>query len=335
VSTRHEIASEIPCRELWFIGPGKLELRTGPPVPALVKGQLLTRALYSGISQGTELLLYRGEGPSNFDSSLDAGPTSGFPRRYGYSWVGEIVDSRCDGIEPGQRIFCLRPHGDVHVLEAGQFRVLPPGVPSVRATLAANMETALNVVWDAAIALGDDVVVVGAGIVGLLVVFLAKRAGACHIHVVEPSARRRAAAVALGADTAVAPNEDEPHGSADVVVEATGDPANLDRAILHAGEEATVLMASFYGERRSTVGLGSDFHRRRLQLKASQVSRLPPGKGARWNVDRRFERVLDFLHDPRLDEVLDLPVPFAQANALFARLAADSSSTLQATFDYR
>jgi 2-desacetyl-2-hydroxyethyl bacteriochlorophyllide A dehydrogenase len=304
-------------------------------VPALVHGQVLAHGLYSGISQGTELLLYRGEGPSHFDPSLDGGATSAYPRRYGYSWVGEIVDSRVDGIEPGQRIFCLRPHGDVQLLGVGQFRLLPASVPSVRATLAANLETALNVVWDAAIALGDDVVVVGAGIVGLLVVLLAKRAGAGRVQVVEPSARRRAAAVALGADLALAPDQDEPSGDADVVVEATGQPANLDRAILHAGEEATVVVASFYGERRSAVGLGAEFHRRRLQLKASQVSRVPPGKAARWTVDRRFERVLELLGDPRLDGLLDAPVPFAEAGLLFARLGADSSSTLQATLAYR
>jgi 2-desacetyl-2-hydroxyethyl bacteriochlorophyllide A dehydrogenase len=327
--------TESPSRELWFMGPGEIELRPAAALPALANGRVLARGLYSGISQGTELLLYRGQGPSQFDPSLDAAATSAYPRRYGYSWVGEVVDSRLDGIVPGQRIFCLRPHGDVHVLRVGQFRVLPTSVPSLRATLAANLETALNVVWDAAIALGDDVVVVGAGIVGLLVVFLAKRAGAHRVHVVEPSDRRRSAAVALGADAAVAPEEDQPDARADVVVEATGQPANLDRAILHAGEEATVVVASFYGEQRAAVGLGTDFHRRRLQLKASQVSRLPPAKAARWNADRRFECVLDFLCDPRLDELLDQPVPFAQASALFARLGADSSSTLQLAFAYR
>lgn len=140
--------------------------------------------------------------------------------------------------------------------------------------------------------------------------------------------------MALGADVAVAPEDDEPHGRADVVVEATGHPANLDRAILHAGEEATVVVASFYGERRGPIGLGNEFHRRRLQLKASQVSRLPPAKGPRWNANRRFEKVLDLLGDQRLDELLDPAVPFAEAAALYARLSTDCHG-LHATFAYR
>jgi 2-desacetyl-2-hydroxyethyl bacteriochlorophyllide A dehydrogenase len=322
-------------RELWFVGPGKVELRVGQLAPSLADGQVLVRGLYSGISQGTETLLYRGEGPEDFDRSLfDGGTTSLYPRRYGYSWVGEVLQSRAPTILPGQRIFCLRPHGDRHVIDVGQLRVLPDDIPSVRATLAASFETVLNVVWDAGIALGDQVVVMGAGIVGLLVVYLAKRAGAFRVRVVEPSSRRREAAVRLGADVAITPADDEPRGEADVVIEATGDPHSLDRAILHAGEESTVLVASFYGERRAPVGLGVEFHRRRLQLKASQVSRLPATKGPRWNADRRWSTVLALLTDQRLDDLLDPPVPFAEAESLFARLAANSTASLQTTFAY-
>lgn len=322
-------------RELWFVGPGEVEIRVGQPAPPLGDGQVLVRGLYSGISQGTEMLLYRGEGPQDFDPSLfDGDTTSLYPRRYGYSWVGEVVQSRAPTISPGQRIFCLRPHGDRHVIDVGQLRVLPDDIPSVRATLAANFETALNVVWDAGIALGDQVVVMGAGIVGLLVVYLAKRAGAFRVQVVEPSSRRREAAVSLGADVAIAPADDEPRGDADVVIEATGDPRSLDRAVLHAGEESTVLVASFYGKRRAAVGLGVEFHRRRLQLKASQVSRLPSTKGPRWTVDRRWASVLALLSDQRLDDLLDPPVPFAEAESVFARLAASSTASLQTTFAY-
>jgi 2-desacetyl-2-hydroxyethyl bacteriochlorophyllide A dehydrogenase len=327
--------SEAPRRELWFVGPRQIELRAARGTPSLMPGQLLARALFSGVSQGTELLLYRGEGPANFDPSVDDGATALYPRRYGYSWVGEIVDSRVDGVQPGQRVFCLRPHGDVHRLDTGQFRLLPSTVPGDRATLAANLETALNVVWDAGIALGDDVVVLGGGIVGLLVTWLAKRAGASRVRVVEPSSRRCATALLLGTDSAVSPDVDHPNADADVVIEATGHPASLDRAIQHAGDQAVVVVASFYGTRRAPVSLGSDFHRRRLQLRASQVSRLPAGKTARWNTDRRFERVLEYLTDNRLDALLDAPTPFDEAPELFARLDADASGSLQAILRYR
>ena len=321
-------------RELWFTGLRQVEVRRGEPLPALAPGEAKARALHSGISQGTELLLYRGEGSRVFDPSLDTPGTPVYPRRYGYSWVGEIVESRSRGAEVGQRIFALRPHGDVHVLRPESMRNIPASIPSARATLAANVETALTVVWDAQLAIGDRVLIMGGGIVGLLVAMLARVAGARQVFVVEPSVLRRQAALTLGAHEACPPGEDVPKGEFDVVIEATGDPACLDRAIAHAGMESTIVVASFYGERRSPVALGGEFHRRRLQLKASQVSRIPPHKAARWDTDRRFAMVVDCLRDPRLDTLVDKPIPFAEAPAVFARLDADPGVALHSVFAY-
>ena len=322
-------------RELWFTGPRQVEVREGEPLPRLASGEAKVRALHSGISQGTELLLYRGEGPRVFDPSLDIPGTPVYPRRYGYCWVGEIVESRCQGVQVGQRIFALRPHGDVHVLRVEAMRQIPAAIPSARATLAANLETALTVVWDAGVAIGDRVVVMGGGIVGLLVAMLARVAGARQVVVIEPSPRRRQAAWVLGAHAVCAPGEDLPAGEFDVVIEATGNPACLDRAIAHAGVEATIVVASFYGERRSSIGLGVEFHRRRLHLKASQVSRIPSHKAARWDADRRFSLVVDYLLDARLDTLVDMPVPFSEAPAVFARLDADPGGSLHTVFGYR
>jgi threonine dehydrogenase-like Zn-dependent dehydrogenase len=322
-------------RELWFLGPGQVELRPATPPPALQPGEVRARALCSGISQGTELLLYRGEGPARFDPSLDGPGTTTYPRRYGYSWVGEVVESRADGLAGGRRIFALRPHGDCHVLRRGEVRLLPDDLPPARATLAANLETALNVAWDAGLALGDRLVVLGGGVVGLSCAIFGRLAGAESVHVVDPSPRRRQAALALGATTAVAPESDAPAADADVVIEATGDPACLDRAIAHAGIEAAVVVASFYGARTSPIALGTDFHRRRLRLVSSQVSQLPPHKLARWDRDRRFATVLHHLRDALWDGLLDAPVPFAEAPGLYARLAADPGAGLHSVFDYR
>jgi 2-desacetyl-2-hydroxyethyl bacteriochlorophyllide A dehydrogenase len=321
-------------RELWFLGPRQVELRLADPPRPLAPGEVQVRALHSGISQGTELLLYRGQGPRIFDPSLDAPDVPIYPRRYGYAWVGRIVHSRAQGYAPGAPVFALQPHADTHCLRADQVRLLPPDIPSPRATLAANLETALTVVWDAGIALGDDVVVVGGGIVGLLCVLLAKRAGAAQVRLVEPSEKRREAGRRLGADRAEAPDHDTPEGDADVVIEATGDPAVLDRAIAHAGFEATIALASFYGERRSPIGLGDAFHRKRLTLKSSQVSHLPARRTPRWDLARRFARVLDYLHDPRLDALVDVIAPFVEAPALYARLDADPGAALHSVLSY-
>ncbi|RYZ02242.1 MAG: zinc-binding alcohol dehydrogenase [Myxococcales bacterium] len=321
-------------RELWFTGPGRVELREAGSIAVLAPGQLRARALASGISQGTELLLFNGEGPTPFDPSLDAPGALTYPRRYGYAWVGEVTESRSEQHAPGTRVFGLLPHGDEHVYEGARARALPKGVPPQRAVLAANLETAVNVAWDAGITLGDEVVVLGGGVVGCLVGWLAKRCGAHLVRVVEPSAVRRVAALELGVDEAVTPEELAPSACADVVIEATGNPSCLARAIALARDEATIVVASFYGARVAEVPLGADFHRRRLTLRASQVSRLPPSRSAGWSFDRRFALVADLLQNPRLDALVAAPVPFSEAPAVYARLSRSPAESLQIVFDY-
>jgi 2-desacetyl-2-hydroxyethyl bacteriochlorophyllide A dehydrogenase len=296
-------------------------------------GQVLARALASGVSQGTELLLYRGEGPEPFDPSLDPPGAPTYPRRYGYAWVGEVID-RGPGVRDlaiGARVFALAPHGDAHAIDAAAVRPIGD-VPSRRAVLAANLETAITCVWDSGVSLGDRVVVLGAGVVGLLVAYLATQAGA-RVRLVEPSPRRRAAAERLGLRS-VSPTDAPPDADADVVFEATGRPELLARAIDHAAREATIVLASFYGARTAPVPLGSDFHRRRLHLVASQVSAIPPARAPRWTFDRRFDLVRSILGDASLDALLDPPVPFAEAPAVYQRLAASPGDALATVFDY-
>jgi 2-desacetyl-2-hydroxyethyl bacteriochlorophyllide A dehydrogenase len=319
-------------RELWFTAPGQVELRTAAPA-ALGTGQLRLRALASGISQGTELLLYRGEGPTPFDPSLDAAGAPTFPRRYGYAWVGEVIESQSVNHPLGARVFALASHADEHCLDANSVRLLPAGLPPERCVLAANLETAVNVVWDAGIALGDDVLVVGGGVVGLLSGYLAKQGGARRVRLVEPSALRRRAALSLGFEEAWQSAEARSLG-ADVVIEASGNPACLDLAISAARDEGCVVVASFYGERSAPLALGTDFHRRRLTLRASQVSRLPPMRAAGWSFARRFELVLNLLQNPALDALLERPVPFDEAAATYARLASAPGEALQTVFRY-
>ncbi|WP_437934747.1 zinc-dependent alcohol dehydrogenase [Sorangium sp. So ce341] len=323
-----------PARELWFVRPGAVEVRAGDPPRAPRAGEVVARAVASGVSQGTELLLFRGEGPTPFDPSLDAPGAPTYPRRYGYAWVGEVV-ARGEGaaLGLGDRVFALAPHGDLHLFGPGAARALPRSIPGERAVLAANLETAITCVWDAGVGLGDAVVVLGGGVVGLLVVALARRAGA-EVRLVEPSERRRRAGLALGAAAAIRPEDDRPRGDADVVIAATGDPGELDRAIAHAAREATVTIASFYGARTSPVALGSEFHRRRLRLRASQVSTIPPERAPRWDHARRFALVRALLEDAALDALLDPPVPFDAAPSVYAELAAAPGARLQTVFQY-
>lgn len=325
-------------RELWFDAPRHVEVRRAPlPFPA--PRQLLVRGLYSGISQGTELLLYRGEGPTPFDPSLDTPGQPTYPRRYGYAWVGEVVAGVDDGtggvstIPTGTRVFALAPHAEYHVVDAEALTILDDGIPSERAVLTANLETALTGVWDAGISLGDEVVILGGGIIGLLTAWLVRLCGA-RVRLVEPSVRRREAGRRLGIVEAVTPEDDVPLGTADVVIEATGEPKNIEQAILHAAPEACITVLSFYGTRVAPVPLGAEFHRRRLSLRASQVSSIPPTRRARWSSARRLRLVQHLLADPVLDELIDPSVPFEQAASAYAGLEQAGGGALQMVFRY-
>ena len=306
-------------RELWFVAPKKVEIRESEP-RAPANGEIVVRGLASCVSQGTELLLYRGEGPPRFDPSLDA---AGYPCRYGYAWVGET--------ESGARVFALAPHADAHVLRESDLRELPNDVPEARAALAANLETAVTCVWDSEIGLGDRALVLGGGVIGILVAWLLERAGA-KVTLAEPRRQRRAAALALVPNLTLG---DVPEGSADVVIEATGDPRALDVAVKACASGGRIVVASFYGARRRPIDLGDRFHRERLELRSSQVSRIPPRLSSRWNVDRRFALVVDLLGEPGLDHLLAPPVPFARAPQLYASLDGNSDVPPAHVFVYR
>jgi 2-desacetyl-2-hydroxyethyl bacteriochlorophyllide A dehydrogenase len=323
------------ARALWFEGERRVSIRDDvlrAPGPR----EIVARAVASGVSQGTELLIYRGEGPKRFDPSLDGGradaPT--YPRRYGYAWVGEVVARGSEAtMAVGTRVFALASHGDGHVLDEAAARPLPASVPATRATLAANLETAVTCAWDAAVDLGDRAVVLGGGVVGILTAWLLSRSGA-RVVLVERSEKRRAAARVLVPGASVVA-EEAPDGLADVVVEATGDPAALDAAVAWARPEGRIVVASFYGMRRAAIDLGDAFHRRRLELRASQVSSIPPRLRGRWDARRRWELVLSLLEEPALDALLAPPVPFARAADLYASLDRDGDAPPAHVFVYR
>ena len=292
------------------------------------------RALASGISQGTELLLYRGEGPAVFDPSLGDAAAETYPRRYGYAWVGQVATAGPGArLGEGTRVFSLAAHGELHTLPEAAVRALPEDFSATRAVLAANLETAITCTWDANASLGDHVVVLGGGVVGTLTAWLLARSGAA-VTLLEPGEQRRVAARALLPDARIEATA-EPDGSADVVIEATGNPALLDVAIAWARPEARVVVASFYGARRAPVDLGDAFHRRRLELRASQVSAIPPRLRERWTPARRWRFVLSLLRERALDALLAPPVPFARAAELYATLDRDADVPPAHVFVYR
>lgn len=308
------------ARALWFPAAGTCEVRS-EALPSPVEGEVLVRMLFSGISRGTENLVFNGRVPlSEFDRMR--GPHMGgefpFPVKYGYSAVGQI-EAGCATLL-GKSVFCLHPHQDVFTVGEAAVTALPDDLPPARAVLAANMETALNIVWDADILPGDRVAVFGAGVVGALVAYLASRIVGTEVLLVDRNPARQALATRLGLAFAA---PDLVSGEFDVAVNASGSAEALARAIELAGQEARIVEASWHGDRAVSLPLGGAFHARRLSIVSSQVGSVPPSRRARWTYARRLAKALDLLRDDRLDALISGETRFAELESAYPAILAD------------
>jgi threonine dehydrogenase-like Zn-dependent dehydrogenase len=320
-------------RALWYVRPGVAELRQAP-LPALEPGKVQVRTLYSGVSRGTERLVLSGLVPEHERERMRAPLQEGnfpFPVKYGYCAVG-VVEAGPNELT-GREVFCLHPHQDVFQIPQAMAVPLPEGLPARRATLAANMETALNAVWDSGAGPADRIVVVGAGIVGLLVAYVAARLPGAEVVVVDPVEARRPLAESFGA-TFSTPAGEKRIDPADVVFHTSASEAGLATAIAAAGMEATVVELSWYGDKRIVVPLGGAFHSQRLKLVSSQVGQISPGRRPRWNYRRRLEAALRLLADPALDALLTAEIPFADAPAKLPALLASDAPGLAPVIRY-
>jgi threonine dehydrogenase-like Zn-dependent dehydrogenase len=312
-------APVLQARACWLVQAGRAELRT-QALHEPADGEVLVRALHSGISRGTEMLVFRGEVPASEHQRMRAPFQQGdfpWPLTYGYSGVG-VVEQGPPALR-GRAVFCLHPHQDRYVVPAAAVHPLPEDVPPGRAVLAANLETAVNALWDGAPRVGDRIAVVGGGAVGLLVAWLAGRLPGCRVQLVDLQPARAALAQRLGVGFAL---PDDASGDADLVIHASGQGAGLQTALRLAGFEATVLELSWYGTRAVELPLGQAFHARRLVLKSSQVGHVAAARRARWDHARRLQLALRLLADPVLDALVTGASPFDELPALLAHLAA-------------
>ena len=295
--------------------------------------EVLVRTIYSGISRGTEALVFRGEVPASQHDAMRAPFQEGHfpaPVKYGYASVGEVLEGPPELL--GRAVFCLYPHQDLYCVPTASVTPLPNGLPEGRAVLAANAETALNAVWDAKPGPGDRIVVVGAGVVGLLVAYLCDQLPGADVVAFDIDAGRARVAHALGLTfTSEAPVA----ADADLVVHASGQEAGLRSALAAAGMEATILELSWYGNRSVSLPLGEAFHSRRLTLKSSQVGRIPADRAARWTHRRRMEAALELLLDPRLDALISGESDFEYLPRTMAKLSQDPAGALCHRIRYR
>jgi hypothetical protein len=307
------------ARAYWITGPGRGELReetlADPGVDAA-----LVRARASGISRGTEALVAAGRVPVALHAEMRAPFQAGdfpAPVKYGYASVGVVEAGPRELI--GRRVFCLHPHQDRYVVPVAWLRPVPDAVPDRRAVLAANVETAVNGLWDAAPAVGDRVAVIGAGTVGLCAALLCARIPGVSLEIVEPSESRRLLAARAGL-RAVTPDAATP--GVDLVIEASGRAAGLENALALAGLEATVLVLSWFGAGDVPVPLGGAFHSRRLRVVSSQVGQVAPSHRPRWTHAQRLALALELLDDARFDVLLPAPGDELRFEDLPARLPA-------------
>jgi threonine dehydrogenase-like Zn-dependent dehydrogenase len=307
------------ARAFWVTAPGRGQIRD-VRLPEATAGDVVVRTVTTGVSRGTETLVFRGEvPPSQYDVMRAPFQSGTFPApvEYGYLNVGVVEEGPAD--LTGRTVFALVPHRTHYVVPAAAVVPVPDGVPAARAVLAGAMETAVNALWDACPLVGDRISVVGAGMVGCCVAYLAGRLPGADVELVDVDSARAPVAARLGVRFAV---PQDATGERDLVIHASASAAGLREALALAGLEATVLELSWYGDRTVDVPLGEAFHSRRLDLRSSQVGLVAPARRARRTTRDRLSLALDLLADPALDVLITGESPFEELPEVLRRLAA-------------
>lgn len=307
------------------MAPGRGEIR-GEALEAPGPEDVVVRALFSGISRGTEALVFAGRVPPGERERMRAPFQQGdfpAPVKYGYSMVGRVDDGP-DGLS-GRTVFVLHPHQTRFIVPARSVYVLPEAVPPARAVLAANLETAVNGVWDARPHLGDRIAVIGGGTVGCLAAWLVSRIPGCEVELVDLNPHRAAVAGALKlrfAEPAAAARE------ADLVIHASGTAEGLELSLQVAARDATIVELSWFGDQKVPLPLGGAFHSKRLTIASSQVGHVAPSQRPRWDNRRRMGLALELLRAADLDVLITGESDFETMPEVMARLARSPGDTL-------
>ncbi len=297
---------------LWYAGAGRVERRAGT-LAQPSSGEALVAARFSGISKGTERLILEGRVPASEHTRMRCPFQEGdfpFPVKYGYCLVGVVEEGPKEVV--GRNVFLLHPHQTKALVPVSALNVLPDGLPPRRAALAANMETALNTLWDSRATAGDRILVVGAGVLGLLIAALAAELPGADVTITDIDPARRAVAETLGVSFALpsaAPKD------RDIVIHTSASSEGLKLALASAAFEGRIIEASWYGDKDVPVPLGGAFHSQRLSLISSQVGAVAAPQRARWTYQRRMAKALALLRDDKFDALITGEIAFADAPA--------------------
>jgi 2-desacetyl-2-hydroxyethyl bacteriochlorophyllide A dehydrogenase len=330
---------------LRFAAPRAVEVQTRP-VPEPPRDGLCVATRLSAISAGTEMLIFRGQFPENMplDETLPslAGRRFAYPVAYGYSCVGRVtaVGARVDPAWIGRRVFAFHPHASHFIARPEALIPLPEGLASEDAVFLAGMETAVNLVLDGRPLIGERVVVVGQGIVGLLTTALLARHPLKQLIGVDRLPLRRETALAVGADRVLpAMDEDPPAGDgaredADLIYELSGNPRALNLALRFCGFDSRIVIGSWYGKNAARVDLGGSFHRDRVRIVSSQVSTLGPEVSGRWTTGRRLALALEMLGRLEPSRFISHRFPAREAQKAYERIDRRPADTLQVVLEY-
>lgn len=313
------------ARSFWLEAPGCGRIRHHT-IPEPGPDQVRVRTLYSGVSRGTEALIFQGRVPDDQFHRMRAPHQEGefpAPVKYGYINVGEVEQGPAALL--GQHVFCLYPHQDRYVVDASDVVPLPDAVPAARAVLAAYMETAITGNWDASPQTGERIAVVGAGVLGCLSAWLAGQTAGTDVTLIDINPSRATLAEALGLQFAT---PDRAPLDCDLIIHASGSADGLQQALTLAGDEARIVELSWFGDTAVSLSLGRNFHSRRLTLRSSQVGRIPPVMTPRWTHRRRLSLALSLLGDQRLDVLIDGDSRFEDLPATLQRLSTEPGAAL-------
>jgi threonine dehydrogenase-like Zn-dependent dehydrogenase len=321
----------VDAHAFWLRAPGCGEIR---PVmlPRPGRDEVMVRTLRSGVSRGSEALVFRGHVPPSQYAAMRAPYQEGDfpgPVKYGYLNVGLVEEGPAE--LRGRTVFCLYPHQTAYVVPAGAVAVVPRDVPPARAVLAGTVETAVNALWDAGPLLGDRVTIVGAGMIGCCVARLLSRFPGVQVELVDVDAGKADVAAMLGVGFALPADAAD---GRDLVVHASATSAGLQRSLELLAAEGMVIDLSWYGDSEVRLSLGGAFHARRLGIRASQVSALSPARSGRRTTADRLALALDLLRDPAFDALLTGESSFNELPDVIARLAEGSLPALCHTITY-
>jgi 2-desacetyl-2-hydroxyethyl bacteriochlorophyllide A dehydrogenase len=336
---------------LQFTAPYDVRL-VEEPVPQLGPRQILVRTLLSAISPGTELLVYRGQWPEGLPVDASIAALAGgfqYPVKYGYSSVGSIAAIGTE-VAPqwlGRTVFAFNPHESHFIADLEGVIPLPEDLAPETAALLPNMETAVTFLLDGGPLIGENVAVVGQGIVGLLTTALLAQYPVGCLATVDGIAARREASLVLGAHAALDPGSDGvihdlneifrqtgADGKADLTYELSGNPAALNLAIGITGFSGRIVIGSWYGAKQAEINLGGSFHRSRMRIISSQVSTLSPALTGRWTTVRRMQVALRKLSELRTADLITHRFPVSQAAQAYDMLDRSPEKAIQVLLTY-